>query len=191
MCIRDRLDVQQIYNVDGKKALKENTTLTGINLNNTNLDSLCSHALAEAMRVNETIILMDVEANPRMNTEDVLTIQQCLKRNKEAYDRERFEEFLERKKMFYEEQQSAIIDTQLAGQRETKNLVIQRMEEKQKKREDIWTEMVQNLELEKQKMMAKLDREAKLRATKPRRRGRGGKKKKQQIDQNLLQPSST
>lgn len=83
--------------------MKTNTTLIGLNLNNTNLDSESSIALSEAMEVNTTLIYLDIEGNKKMNIHNVRKIQDSLKRNKLVYDEERMKEFLERKRMKREE----------------------------------------------------------------------------------------
>ena len=45
-----------------------------------------------------------------MRLEDILRIQKALERNKAEYDKERFEEFLERKRMRYEFELSKILE---------------------------------------------------------------------------------
>lgn len=45
-----------------------------------------------------------------MSLENVLRIQKSLQRNKAEYDKERFEEFLERKRMRYEFELSKILE---------------------------------------------------------------------------------
>ena len=74
-----------------------------LNLNNTCLDANCSAALEKAMKINKTCIILDIENNKKMSIADVRSIQESLMRNKEAYDKERFQEWIERKKMFSEQ----------------------------------------------------------------------------------------
>ncbi len=59
------------------------------------------------------MIMLDIEANPQMDLEDVLRIQKALERNKAEYDKERFEEYLERKRMRYESELSNILESQV------------------------------------------------------------------------------
>lgn len=52
---------------------------------------------------NTTLISLDIDQNPEMDLNHVRAIQECLKRNKKAYDDERYKEFVERKRMWVEE----------------------------------------------------------------------------------------
>ena len=53
----------------------ENKTLLYLNLNSTELDAECGEDLRRALEVNNVLILLDVERNPRMRLDDVRAIQ--------------------------------------------------------------------------------------------------------------------
>ena len=87
-------------------ALTANDTLLSLNLNNSGLDSTCSRLLREMMEQNSTLIWyccrycsLDIDNNPEMNIDDVISIQDLLLKNKQDYDDERYMEFIERKRM--------------------------------------------------------------------------------------------
>jgi len=55
--------------------------------------------LADAMEENDTLILLDVEGNPKMDIFDVRKIQDKLEENRKVYYAERQREFKERRLM--------------------------------------------------------------------------------------------
>lgn len=71
------------------EALRHNVVLISLNLNSTGLDKKCSAMLAEAMEKNDTLILLDIEGNPKMNIYDVRRIQDKLAENRKVYYYER------------------------------------------------------------------------------------------------------
>lgn len=128
------------------------------------------------MERNQTIINLDIDSNPDMNLYHVRAIQEYLKRNKKAYDDERYQEFIERKQMWRELNISNIIQ----GNKEAK-LVLQenintRIEAKRLQMESDWETKLKNEETLKQKQMAKLEKEALARKKSGKKRGRGKKK---------------
>lgn len=52
---------------------------------------------------------MDIDNNPDMRIDDVISIQDTLIRNKQEYDDERYMEFIERKRMRREEDISGVL----------------------------------------------------------------------------------
>ena len=81
------------------EALRHNVVLISLNLNSTGLDKKCSAMLAEAIEDNDTLILLDIEGNPKMNIYDVRRIQDKLAENRKTYYYERQREFKERRLM--------------------------------------------------------------------------------------------
>jgi ABC-type iron transport system FetAB ATPase subunit len=71
------------------ESLRTNDTLLSLNLNNTNLDEKAGMALVRALEENESIIMLDIENNPKIGLTDVRRVQELLKRNKKSYDDER------------------------------------------------------------------------------------------------------
>ena len=69
------------------------------------------------LEVNTSLICLDIDRNPKMKLESVRRIQEALKRNKKAYDDQRYKEFYERKKMWNEENISEILHTQVEGKK--------------------------------------------------------------------------
>lgn len=59
-------------------ALKLNDTVLCINLTNTGLDSVCSKKMRSIFDTNKTLILLDLDGNPKMNLDDVIYIQDRL-----------------------------------------------------------------------------------------------------------------
>lgn len=102
-----------------------------------------------------------------------------MKRNKEAYDEERFKEWKERKRMAEEERSMKILVTA-----EQKDHIMQDEAEKsriarEKARDAAWKEFLMESELEKQRLIQRLEEAAEMRRKKPKRKGRkGGKKAK-------------
>jgi hypothetical protein len=72
------------------ESLRTNDTLLSLNLNNTNLDEKAGAAIVNALEENESLIMLDIENNPRISLHDVRRVQELLKRNKKAYDDERY-----------------------------------------------------------------------------------------------------
>ena len=71
-------------------ALKHNDTVLCINLTNTGLDSECSRVMRSIFDTNRTLILLDLDGNPKMNLDDVIYIQDRLIENKQLHDDERY-----------------------------------------------------------------------------------------------------
>ena len=78
-----------------------------MNLCNCGLDFESGKLLREAVESNDVIINIDLSQNPKLNLYDVRAIQDKLNKNKKKYDKIRFDEFLERKRMKREEQISS------------------------------------------------------------------------------------
>lgn len=56
------------------EALRTNDSLLSLNMNNTHLDERSGQALVNAMEENESIIMLDIENNPKLNLHDVRRI---------------------------------------------------------------------------------------------------------------------
>lgn len=109
--------------------------------------------------------------------EQVRTIQENLKRNKAAYDGERFKEWKERKRMAEEERQIRILVTVEQKDEMMKEEAEMARIAREKARDAAWQEFLMEAELEKQRLIQRLEEAAKMRKNKPKKRGRRGKKK--------------
>lgn len=89
--------------------LAENKHLLYLSLSNCGLTQESGRLLRQAVQNNDVLIHMDLSHNPNLNLYDVRAIQDKLHQNKKVYDKIRFDEFLERKRMKREEQISSII----------------------------------------------------------------------------------
>lgn len=78
--------------------LKENKKLLILNLASTGLNENSGRLLVDAMRQNTTLISLEIMGN-ELPVEQIRDLQDCLNRNKKAYDEERLREFKERKLM--------------------------------------------------------------------------------------------
>lgn len=73
-----------------------------------------------------------------MDLHHVRAIQESLKRNKKAYDDERYKEFVERKRMWVEEQISEILHMKEVARKKQKELINVRIEAKRQQMEENW-----------------------------------------------------
>mmetsp|Transcript_15998 Transcript_15998/g.29298 ORF Transcript_15998/g.29298 Transcript_15998/m.29298 type:complete len:375 (+) Transcript_15998:125-1249(+) len=159
------------------RALRTNKSLLSLNLSNCGLDKTCGIALADAMKVNFTLISMDLVGNYRIDIQQVQEIQDCLIRNKRLYDEERFREWEERKRMRKEEERTEMIDTTIEREHiKTINMKSREIAALKQKR-DRWEEEKANKELAMKKDMEKLMNLAKKRAEKKRPRRKRSPKK--------------
>jgi len=83
--------------------LDHNKTLLSLNLANNQMDEKCGTMFRERIERNETLIDFDFSMN-NFNIQDSRIIQDCLKRNKAAYDLKRLKEWKERKVMREEDE---------------------------------------------------------------------------------------
>ncbi|KRW99164.1 hypothetical protein PPERSA_07407 [Pseudocohnilembus persalinus] len=155
------------------RALEQNNTLLSLNLTNNNLNAECGDALERLLEKNTTLIMVDVDQNKDLNIQQVRNIQEYLRRNKRAYDDERYKEFIERKKMWNE----LNISKDLQIQKQSKQLLQMnlntRIETKKEEMQSKWDRELEILERLKLKDIAKLEKASKLKKKK-----RKGKKKK-------------
>jgi len=124
------------------EALKINKSLLHLNLSNTNLDVICGQALLEAMKENNTLIMLDLSLNTKMNLNDVREIQKILVANKKEYDEERFREFMERKHLRKEEDISKILQLKQEAKMMIKEGINKRIEAKQMQMDEDWKTQV-------------------------------------------------
>jgi hypothetical protein len=160
------------------EALKKNTTLLSLNLMNCNLDATCSAALADALEVNKTLIMLEIAGNPEMFYKDVRRIQESLVRNKAEYDKERFKEFVERKRAKMEEDNIILLRQEEEETKMAKELIHQRVDDMERKRAKGFQDRLDREEEERRKMIEKLEKEAKIRAGAKNKRRKPKKKKK-------------
>lgn len=136
----------------------------------------CGERFVESTRVNTTLICFEFDLNPFL-LEQVRAIQENLKRNKHAYDEERFREWKERKQMAEEERNMRILVTMEQKDSMMKEEAELSRIQREKARDAAWKEFLMESELEKQRLIQRLEEAAKMRKSKPKRKGRGKKKK--------------
>ena len=156
--------------------LLTNKTLLHLNLGNNGMNEEWGERFVESTKTNKTLICFEFGFNQFL-LEQVRLIQENLKRNKAAYDEERFREWKERKQMAAEEAAMRILVTA-----EQKDDIMKDEAEKtriatEKARDAAWKEFLMEAELEKQRLIQRLEEAAKMRKSKPKRKKRGGKKK--------------
>ena len=124
------------------EGLKRNENLVSLNLNNNGINHEGAFYLQEAMEVNQTLIHFDFEMNPDMPLQNVRQIKEYLIRNKEAYDAERFEEYLERRQMRREEEEIDILMNNEAAGRLDSEAIDERRHARIQARDDLWKQEV-------------------------------------------------
>eukprot|EP00825_Cyclidium_porcatum_P044768 TRINITY_DN663_c0_g6_i8.p1 TRINITY_DN663_c0_g6~~TRINITY_DN663_c0_g6_i8.p1 ORF type:complete len:278 (-),score=63.69 TRINITY_DN663_c0_g6_i8:146-979(-) len=157
------------------RSLEVNDSLLSLNLCNTGLDKRCSEIIKKMLEKNQTLIILDIDQNPQMDLNDVRQIQTRLINNKKSYDEERYKEFIERRKMWNEQNISNILQSNMEAKKVLQDNVSTRIEAKRIQMEENWQNKLEQDEINRQKQIAKLDKEAKLRTTKKKKR-RGKKK---------------
>ena len=148
--LKDSEKSQDLRNCSGieqlAKALESNTTVLCLNLSNCELNEQCSEYLCRMMERNQTIINLDIDSNPDMNLYHVRAIQEYLKRNKKAYDDERYQEFIERKQMWRELNISNIIQANREAKLVLQENINTRIEAKRVQMETDWENKLKNEE---------------------------------------------
>lgn len=157
--------------------LLTNKSLLHLNLANNTMVAECGERFVQSTEVNKTLICFEFGFNNFL-LEQIRAIKANLKRNKAAYDEERFKEWKERKRMAEEERSMKILDTA-----EQKDEIMRDEAEKsriarEKARDAAWKEFLMESELEKQRLIQRLEEAAKMRKSKPKKRKGKGKKKK-------------
>jgi hypothetical protein len=158
--------------------LLTNKTLLHLNVGNNAMNEECSERFVESTKVNTSLICFEFGMN-NFKLEHIKEIKENLVRNKQAYDDERFKEWKERKRMADEESQMRILNTM-----EQKDTMVKEEAEanriaREKARDAAWKEFLLESEVEKQRLIQRLEEAAKMRKSKPKKRGRKGGKKKQ------------
>jgi hypothetical protein len=156
--------------------LLTNKALLHLNLTNNSMNEECSERFVESTSKNESLICFEFGFN-NFKLEHIKEIIANLVRNKAAYDEARFREWKERKLMSEEESQMRILNTM-----EQKDTLMKEEAElsriaREKARDAAWKEFLMESELEKQRLIQRLEEAAKMRKSKPKRKGRGKKKK--------------
>lgn len=154
--------------------LEHNKSLLHLNLGNNSMNEECGERFVKSTDINKTLICFEFGFNQFL-LEQTRIIQENLKRNKAAYDEERFREWKERKRMAEEEGSMRILVTV-----EQKDAMMKEEAElsriaREKARDAAWKEFLMESELEKQRLIQRLEEAAKMRKSKPKRKG--GKKK--------------
>ena len=156
--------------------LLTNKSLLHLNLANNGMNEECGERFVTNTGINTTLICFEFGFNQFL-LEHTRTIQENLKRNKKAYDEERFKEWKERKRMNEEEttMKILVLSEQFEGisKYEAELSRISREEA----RDAAWKEFLMESELDKQRLIQRLEEAAKMRKTKPKKRGRKKAKK--------------
>lgn len=157
-------------------SLITNKSLLHLNLSNNAMNAECGERFAKTTGINSTLICFEFEFNDFM-LEHVKEIISNLKRNKAAYDEERFREWKERKRMAEEERAMRIITIAEQKDEIMKDEAEKSRIAREKARDAAWKEFLMESELEKQRLIQRLEEAAKMRKTRPKKKKRGGKKK--------------
>lgn len=157
------------------EALYSNKTLLHLNLANNNMNLEIGEKFVESTKENLTLICFEFGFN-KFSHDQILEIQEHLVRNKAAYDAERKKEWKERKRMAEEERAMRILVTV-----EQKDEIMREEAERsriarEKARDAAWKEFLMESELEKERLIQRLEDAAKMRKSKPKKK-RGKKKK--------------
>jgi hypothetical protein len=157
--------------------LLTNKTLLHLNLGNNGMIEECGERFVQSTDANKTLICFEFGFNNFL-LEQIRAIKTNLLRNKAAYDDERFREWKERKRMAEEERAMRILVTA-----EQKDDIMKDEAEKsriarEKARDAAWKEFLMESELDKQRLIQRLEEAAKMRKSRPKKKGRKGKKKK-------------
>lgn len=158
------------------KALRTNTYLNVLNLNNTQLTQQSGETIDKMLDFNKKLILIDVEKNPNIGYDTIRSIQDKMRRNREQYQQERKREWKERKELIAEEENITLIARARDEEVKTVQKIQREARETQLKREQIWVESLKQQEEDRKKMEKKIEKEALLRA-KTKKRGKSKKKK--------------
>lgn len=156
--------------------LLTNNSLLHLNLANNGMNEECGERFVQATEVNTTLISFEFGFNQFL-LEQVRAIQENLKRNKAAYDEERFREWKERKQMAEEERSMRILVTA----EQTEDMMKEEAEKsriaREKARDAAWQEFIEESNLEKQRLIMRLEEAAKMRKSRPKKKGKKKKKK--------------
>lgn len=113
---------------------------------------------------------MDVDNNPDMNIDDIISIQDSLLKNKQDYDDERYMEFIERKRMRREEDISGV----LLLNKQTKKLrgeaIDLNITTKKAQLDEEWNEFLASEQLKRQKEIVRMEKEAGSKKNKKKKR---------------------
>ena len=119
-----------------------NTTLLYLNLGNNNITPEGGEYLKKAMERNKTLISLELASNHQLTLEQISTIQKYLQRNKQAYDAERKQEWMERKLMNDEDEKMKNLMTVQEGKKMEEEVKEQAMDKRLDARETAWQEEV-------------------------------------------------
>lgn len=152
------------------RALKLNTTVSYLNLNNTCLTNKSAELIRQMLEINDRIIHIDIEKNPLIKLDTARAIQKKLLFNRELFTSTRKAEWQERKEMIYEEGNiKKMYDAREEELRSIKE--IQRTAlDKQMKREMIFMETLKEKDEDRKRMEKKIAKEAIIRAKAKKKR---------------------
>ena len=112
---------------------------------------------------------MDIDNNPDMNIDDVIAIQDCLSKNKQEYDDERYMEFIERKRMRREEDTSGVLLLNQQTKKLRAEAIDLNIKTKKTQLDEEWSELLASEQLKRQKEIVRMEKEA---AKKPKKKRR-------------------
>jgi hypothetical protein len=153
-----------------------NKSLLHLNLANNGMNEECGERFVTNTGINKSLICFEFGFNQFL-LEDIRIIQENLKDNKAKYDKDRFMEWKERKRMAEEERAMKILvtveqkDDMMKEEAELSRIA------REKARDAAWKEFLMESELDKQRLIQRLEEAAKMRKAKPKRKARGKKKK--------------
>lgn len=158
------------------KSLHGNTNLAYLNLSNCNLGRECGAMLCEMLESNQSLIMIDLTRNAELDSRDIIKIQSKLKKNFMRYKAERLTEYQERKYMRenYEhkrQKERVLMDNQNVAEK-----IRAKVHKEQEKKELMFMQEREKLERDRQMRIKKLDKEARIRGMKKKRKKKPKKK---------------
>ena len=156
--------------------LLTNKSLLHLNVANNGMNEECGEKFETNTGINKTLICFEFSSNNFL-LEQTRAIQENMKRNKAAYDEERFREWKERKCMERERNDMVILNTGEQADEISKTKAEESRIEGERKRDAAWKAFVTESELEKQRLIQRLEEAAKMRKGKKKKKGRGKNKK--------------
>jgi hypothetical protein len=152
------------------EALANNESLVYLNMADCNLNQEAGKHLLKAMETNKNLIMLDLERNFNLDFEDVRKIQQKLQQNFQYHKNRRLKEFQERKKMKQNIDDKTQKEEILKQEKKKVETIKASVKEIQKLKEQIFFEEQEKLKSEKEILKNKLDKDAKLRKNKRKKK---------------------
>jgi len=123
-------------------SLRKNNTLMSLSLHNTSLTENCGNHIVNCLKVNRKIIMLDVEKNPNLSIEAVRSIQELLIRNYNETEEISTKEWMERKELIFEEDNTKKIRDYYEREVDIMNKIVDDAQAQQLKREELFLHKV-------------------------------------------------